>query len=206
VLFRSRALAIVEQADAAGLAAATARALLVADFAADREIGALRSIDAISTGSAAARAAVDNKVQQWELYRAGLKQQIQGFAGLRATQLNVAAPAGGKKTPNPAGQGPGVAEKKYDALIPRLDPAVKGREFSLQSWPKYAAYLKEHPDALKTLGVTPQQATSILNYVNGRRSILKIRNTVIGETGRDLSLDVAAAYLELLKSVGWITW
>ena len=62
------------------------------------------------------------------------------------------------------------------------------------------------PDALKTLGLTSQQATSILNYVNGQRSILEIRNTVVGETARDVSLDAVAGYLELLKTVGWIAW
>jgi len=225
-----RALGMVEQADAAGLEAVTARALLVAEFAVDREIGALRSIDEISTGSAAAKTGVADKVQQWELYRAGWKQQITGFARLRQSQLVATAAAAPGSRPArqgsrtaAAGQGSrtaavgqgfpapskvegSLAGKKYDALIPRLDAAVKGREFSLQSWPKYTAHMKEHPDALKTLGLTPQQATSILNYVNGKRSVLKIRNTVIGETGRDLSLDGVAGYLEMLKTVGWVTW
>lgn len=202
-----RALAVLEQADAAGLDAAAARALLVADFAVDREIGALRSIEEIATGSASAKTAVNNKVQQWELYRAGLRQQVSGFARLRQSQLAPGKrPAGPASTAHPAGQGPGPAEKTYAALVPRLAPEVKGREFSLQSWPKYTAHLKEHPDALKTLGLTSQQATSILNYVNGQRSILEIRNTVVGETARDVSLDAVAGYLELLKTVGWIAW
>jgi hypothetical protein len=214
-----RALGLLEQADAASLEAVTARALLVADFAVDRELGALQSIDAISTGSAAAKTAVANKVQQWELYRAGWRQQLTGFARVRQSQLvatTTAAPKAGQGSrarppaqgsgTAPVGQGFSLADKKYDALIPRFDPAVKGREFSLQSWPKYTAYMKEHPDALKTLGLTPQQATSLLNYVNSKRSIVKIRNAVIGETGRELTLDAVAGYLEMLKAVGWIDW
>jgi hypothetical protein len=66
--------------------------------------------------------------------------------------------------------------------------------------------MKEHPDALKALGLTPQQATSILNYVNGRRSIQKIRDTVVGEAGRDVTIDAVRGYLELLKTVGWVAW
>lgn len=202
-----RALAVLEQADAAGLDGAAARALLVADFAVDREIGALRSIEEIATGSASAKTAVNNKVQQWELYRAGLRQQVSGFARLRQSQLAPGkGPARPASTARPAGQGPGRAEKIYAALVPRLAPDVKGREFSLQSWPKYTAHLKEHPDAQKTLGLTSQQGTSILNFVNGQRSILEIRNTVVGETARDVSLDAVAGYLELLKTVGWLVW
>jgi aminopeptidase YwaD len=203
-----RALAIIEQTDAAGLDAASARSALVADFAVDREIGALRTIDEVSTGSEAAKRAVENKVQQWELYRAGLRQQMAGFARLRQAQL---APAAGRalrpaEPPRPAKPKPGAGPGSSAAAIPALAAAVKGLEFSLQSWPKYAAYMKEHPDALKALGLTPQQATSILNYVNGRRSIQKIRDTVVGETGRDLTTDAVRGYLELLKTVGWVTW
>ena len=180
---------------------------LAAGSATRAESFGLRSIEEIATGSASAKTAVNNKVQQWELYRAGLRQQVSGFARLRHSQLAPGkGPARPASTARPAGQGPGPAEKTYAALVPRLALEVKGREFSLQSWPKYTAHLKEHPDALKTLGLTSQQATSILNYVNGQRSILEIRNTVVGETARDVSLDAVAGYLELLKTVGWIAW
>jgi hypothetical protein len=211
-----RALAIIEQADAAGLDAAAARAALVADFAVDREIGALRTIDEISTGSEAAKRAVENKVQQWELYRAGLRQQMAGFTRLRQAQLSPSGagrgfspakgPSGAVKGISPANQPSGVGRGFSPAVVPALSPAVKGLEFSLQGWPKYSAYMKEHPEALKTLGLTPQQATSILSYVNGRRSVQKIRDTVVGETGRDVTVDAVRGYLELLKTVGWVAW
>jgi hypothetical protein len=201
-----RALAIIEQADAAGLDAAAARAALVADFAVDREIGALRTIDEISTGSDAAKRAVENKVQQWELYRAGLRQQMVGFARLRQAQLTPAVGRVFRPAEPPRPVVARSAKAGSPAVVPALSSAVKGLEFSLQSWPKYSAYMKEHPDALKTLGLTPQQATSILNYVNGRRSIQKIRETVVGETGRDVTIDAVRGYLEMLKTVGWVTW
>jgi aminopeptidase YwaD len=207
-----RALGLIEGADAAALDGAAARAALVADFAVDREIGALRTIDGISSGSDAARRAVENKVQQWEMYRAGLKLQMAGFARLRQSQLAPAAgsPRAGQVLPPPRGYGGPAAALRAKAgspaVVPALSSDVKGREFSLQSWPRYSAYLKEHPDALKALGLTPQQASSILNYVNGRRSIQKIRDTVVGETGRDVTIDAVRGYLELLKTVGWVTW
>ncbi len=200
-----RALGLIEQADGAGLDQAAVRAALVAEFAVDREVGALRTIDEISTGSEAARRAVENKVRQWELYREGLRQQMAGFARLRQVQLGIAAGLKPRPTTTAVGRGFSPA-KEPTAALPALSSAVKGLEFSLQSWPKYSAYLKEHPDALKTLGLTPQQAASILNYVNGRRSIQKIRDAVVGETGRDVSIDAVRGYLELLKAVGWVTW
>jgi hypothetical protein len=200
-----RALAILEQSDAAGLEAAAARAALVADFAVDREVGALRSIDEISTGSDAARRTIENKVQQWELYRVGLKQQVAGFARLRQTQLSPAAGQAPARSASPA-KASKAQRSVAPAFTPALAPEVKGKEFSLQAWPKYSAYLKEHPDALKALGLTPQLASSILNYVNGRRPVQKIRDTVVGETGREVTVDAVRGYLEILKTVGWVTW
>jgi len=223
-----RALALVENADAAGLEAAMAKSLIVADFAVDREIGALRSIEDIYTATPAAKIVVNNKVQQWELYRAGLKGQIVGFARLRAGQLAPAsagqAPASvrpgatsARQAPTSVGQafrpakGPLAepvltpAEKKADLIVPRIDPSVKGREFALNSYEKYSAYMKANPDGLKKLGLTPQLANTLVNYVNGKRSVLRIRNCVIGETGRDVTLESVAAYIDLLKSVGWVT-
>ncbi len=225
-----RALALVENADAAGLDAAVAKAVIVADFGVDREVGALRSIGDIYTASPAAKTAVNNKVQQWELYRAGLRAQIAGFARLRGTQLGIApAPAkpstaGAQGSRAPVGQGfPSTrqsgprslgagslavtaAEKKYDAVIPAIAPGIRGKEFSLQTYDKYAVHLKANPDAVKKTGLAPNLAARLLNYVNGKRSVLRIRNCVIGETGQDVTLESVVAYLDLLKNVGWITY
>jgi hypothetical protein len=97
-------------------------------------------------------------------------------------------------------------EKQYGTVVPSIDPGVKGREFSLQANERYAAYLKEHPDALKALGLTPPLASTVLNYVNGRRSIVSIRNAVVAETGQDVPLSAVAGYLDLLKTVRWVAY
>ena len=183
-----------------------ATSLIVADFAVDREVGALRSIEDIYTATPAAKTAVTNKVQQWELYRAGLKGQIVGFARLRAAQLSPAPSRTTRATKPLAEPALTPVQKKYDAIVPCLDGAVKGREFALNSYEKYAAYMKANPDALKKTGLTPQQATSVVNYVNGRRSVLKIRNSLVGESGREVTLDSVAAYLDILKAVGWVNY
>jgi hypothetical protein len=145
---------------------------------------------------------VNNKVEQWELYRAGLHAQVAGFAKLRAAQLAPATSSKARNLPESNASSPA----KGGNLVPSIDPSIKGREFALNAYEKYAAYMKANPDALKKLGLTPQLATSLLNYVNGKRSVLKIRNCLIGETGRDAALDSVAGYLEILKGVGWITY
>ena len=194
-----RALALVEKADEVGLDSAVARALVVADFAVDREIGALRTIDAIASGSPAATRAVDEKVRQWELYREGLRRQIEGTASAR--RGTPVQPSRGGKTAAAA-----KSSTPAKSFTPAFAPDVKGVQFSLASWPKYAAYLKEHPDALKAIGLTPQQAASVANYVNGKRTAQAIRDCLVGESGNDVPLDAVVRYLELLKSVGWISW
>jgi hypothetical protein len=46
----------------------------------------------------------------------------------------------------------------------------------------------------------------VLNYVNGRRSIVSIRNAVVAETGQDVSLSAVAGYLDVLKTVRWVAY
>ena len=192
-----RALGYLEAADAATLDAQAARALTLVSFAVDREIGAIRSIDEISTGSAAARTVVSDRVQQWELYRAGLKAQVLGYAKLKADRFKVKPPVEVK---------PGPLELKFEAVVPAIHPNVKGKEFSLGASEAYGKHMKENPDAVKKLGLTPAQASQVLNFVNGRRSILKIRHAVSAVTGQDAPLQGVADYLALLKGFNWIAY
>jgi len=189
-----RALGYVEAARQDSLDKALARALNVVDFAVDREVGALRSIEEIYSGSPAARASVSNRVQQWELYRVGLKSQVGGYATVRGYEPpKRAKPA--KPTP---------LEARAQARVPAFHPAVKGRQFALNAFPAWTAHLKEHPDALKALALTPQLGNAILNYVNGRRSAAAIRNYVAAETGQDVPLEGVVGYLELMAKIGWL--
>ncbi len=192
-----RALGYVEAADAATLAGATRKALVTVDWATDRESAAIASIGEIYTGSPAARTLLANRRQQWDLFRAGVRAQVNGYATLRAGQL-------GLKTMPAAVADP--LEKTRGAAVPAIAPGVKGREFSLAANEQYAAYMKDHPDALKALGLTPQLSNTILGYVNGRRSVVAIRNGVVGETGQDVSLASVAGYLDLLRTVKWVVY
>jgi hypothetical protein len=192
-----RALAYLDRADAAALGAAVAKAAVTLDWALDRETGALKSIEGVYTASRAAKTLLATRITQWALYRAALRSQVDGYAMVRATQLGL------KAVPVPVVD---PLEKKYAAVVPAIDPGVTGREFSLQANERYAAHLKAYPDTLKSLGLTPPLASAVLTYVNGRRSIVSIRNAVVSESGQDVSLGTVAGYLDLLKTVRWVAY
>jgi aminopeptidase YwaD len=192
-----RALAGIERADAKTLAAARDKALNVVDSAARREIDSLRSIEEIFTASPAAKRLLAGRIQQWEFYRGGLRSQVLGTASVKATDLGIAALSTPVSSP---------LEKKYQAVIPALAPAVRGQLFQLSAHEPYSKYLKEHPEALKMMGLTSQQANVILNYVNGKRSIAEIWNAASAELNEDLSLESVFKYLDLLKTVQWVAF
>jgi len=190
-----RTMANVERADAKTLAAAMARSLWVADAGVGREIGALRSIADMYTGTAAAQKMLANRIQQWEMYRHGLWAQVIGYAKVKAAELGIDAPS------LPAAS---ALEKKYQAVVPVLARAVRGQLFQLSAHEPYTRYIKEHPEALKTTGLNAQQAAAVLNYVNGRRSVSEIRAAANGELNEEIRLESVMAYLELLRTVQWV--
>ncbi|MBM3311627.1 MAG: M28 family peptidase, partial [Candidatus Aminicenantes bacterium] len=190
-----RAMGHLDAATAPTLEASAARSLNIVRFAVKREIGALRSIDEISSGSPAARAAVADRVRQWELYGEGLKAQVLGYAALRAKALGVKPPAGPK---------PEALRIQYAKVFPAISPAARGKEFNLGRFAPYQQYLKDHPDALKATGLNPAQASAVLNFTNGRRSLSDIRDDASAELDADLPLQAVASYLELLAAAGYV--
>lgn len=195
-----RALEYLDDAKPADLDQATRMALNLVRHAARREAAAIRSIEDIYTGSPAARTAVESRVRQWELYGQGLENLVLGYSRVRAQAMGVKLSTAAPETPQ-RGAAAALASR-----VPSISPEIMGREFSLAGFAPYSAYMKEHPDALEKLGVTPAQATSILNYVNGRRSVADIRNAVAAESGQEVTLEAVAGYLEVLEAVKWITF
>jgi hypothetical protein len=190
-----KAMAHLEAAEAKTLAAETIRALNIARFGVKREIGAIGSVDDISTGSPAARRAVADRIRQWELYGQGLKNQILGYAALKAKPMGVAAPSEPKAD---------AVRAKYAKIVPAIAPAVKGRELNLGRFEPYAKYMKDHPDALKGASLPGQASSMLLNFVNGRNSIAAIRDDASAEMDIDLPLSAVAVYLEVLAAAGYL--
>ncbi|MDD8027590.1 MAG: M28 family peptidase [Acidobacteriota bacterium] len=189
-----RAFAKLDGATAATLEAETARALNIVRFAAKREGEAIRSIDEISTGSGAAKAATAARLKQWELYGAGLKSQVLGYAAARAKILGLAAPREAKPWLD-----------KTARLVPSIAPAVKGKELQLGRFAPYQKYMKEHPEAMKGISLPPQASMMLLNFVNGRNSVAGIVADAAAELDIDIPPGAAAAYLQLLAAAGYVT-
>jgi len=184
------------RADAGGLLPELRHALNLVDFGSRREIEALRALTQIYTGSPQATALVEARIRQWEVYRGALRSQVMEYGRERAAQLQV---------PPPAEPVISAVEKRYQAIVPALAPGIRAKEFNLTRSERYVQHMKENPETLKTIGITPQQAAAILNYVNGSRSILEIRNDVAAEMDEDIAIEKVSAYLELLKSLQWVS-
>ena len=101
---------------------------------------------------------------------------------------------------------PEQVKSEYLRIRPAIAPAVKGREFDLAASDRYQKYLEQHPDAMKSIGLSRRQTTTLLNYVNGRRSIAELRDSLAAELDEEVALPGVVAYLELLRAVGWVVF
>jgi len=187
--------AFLDDAMAAELSSALVMALNKMNRAVDREVGALESIREVYSGSAAARALLDARMAQWALYRDGLQEQLRGYAGVRARQLGA---------PAPEAPGPSAADRRFAEVIPALHPDVRGREFYLERGGTFAAALDQRRDDMNALGLTSAQTRSIHNFINGKYSVVEIRDWVLAQTGQGTTTEQVAGYVEILEEVGWV--
>ena len=95
-------------------------------------------------------------------------------------------------------------EKKYSKIFPKIHSKIKGKEFRLTRSQVYLDYLKKNPDSLKNVKLDRGQTNSILNFINGKRSITTIYKNVNAETGKETSMENIKNYLDILKSMNWI--
>ena len=192
-----QALQYLQQAKAADLQQALNQATNLCEFAVEREIGAVQSTRDIYSASQVAAQQVNNYQKQFQFYLTGLKEQMYAYAKLRASQIKAKSP----KKPQP-----GKLEKQYAQIIPAFSSDVKAQEFYLESSERYRSYMKENPDALKGLKIDARQRRTVQNYINGKRSVTKIRSSVLAETGKNVDFEYLMRYLEFLKAVGWINY
>jgi hypothetical protein len=192
-----RAMAHLNTADAQHLAEKTAQALRIVTWSANRERAALRSIAEISSGSQAADSVLDTRERQWESYAAALRTHVLQYARARADQLHAQAPAEPQTD---------SWQQKYQTVIPAIAPAVKGQQFALAACDKYQQAVKARPEVLKALALSRQQSTAILNYVNGRRSIAEICDSVAADLNEDVPRESVVGYLDLLRTVDWLVF
>jgi hypothetical protein len=192
-----RAFRHLDASDADDLEEATKRAFNLATFAVEREAGAVEAIKDIYSGSKKAEQRVDNHIKQWHYYLEALHGQILKYAELKAVQMGVSAP----KRPTLS-----KTEREYAKIVPSIHPDVKEKEFGFERGDRFKKFQEDNPDALEKMGLDPAQRRAILNFINGERSITKIRSCVIAETDKHLEFEALNEYIEILKTLEWITY
>ena len=192
-----QALKFVDRAKAKTFQMDVWKALNLAGFAVEREIGALRSLMEICSGSDSAVQKIEDRIKQWEYYGEGLEEQILKYGTLRASQLDIEAPIKPELTDE---------EIQYSKVFPDFHGVVKGVEFNLERTDKYREYVKENADMVKKLKLNRYQQRPIQNFINGERSVTEIRNAVIADTGIDLPFKRLVGYLEMLKELNWVEY
>ncbi|MFC1493362.1 M28 family peptidase [candidate division KSB1 bacterium] len=192
-----KALGYIENASAEDIQFQTNRAFNLIDLAFKREIGALKSIEEVYTGSEHAQRLLGNRISQWEFHRESLQKQLIEYAGIIAKQQDIKAPRAPKMT---------SLEKRYNKVFPAIHPEVYAKQFSLNGSERYQVYLNENPDVFRELGIGRAHSRSILNFINGKNSITEIRNHVSAETGEEIQLENVARYIEILKEMQWVDY
>ena len=192
-----QALKFVDRAKAKTFQMDVWKALNLAGFAVEREIGALRSLMEICSGSDSAVQKIEDRIKQWEYYGEGLEEQILKYGTLRASQLDIEVPIKPELTDE---------EIQYSKVFPDFHGDVKGVEFNLERTDKYREYVKENADMVKKLKLNRYQQRPIQNFINGERSVTEIRNAVIADTGIDLPFKRLVGYLEMLKELNWVEY
>ncbi len=193
----SQAMKLINHAEAKTLNDSTLKALNLISFACRREIEAVQTTEDIFTGSEKAKHLVNSHLQQWKQYETALRNQLMEYSRFQAQKLGAVLPKEPQIT---------KLEESYLTRIPTLLPSVKGQKFNPNQTEEYIAFMKDNPDFNKEIKVDRRQQRSILNYINGRRSVTRIRSCVMAESGKDLDFDALLKYLDFLKTIDWITY
>jgi hypothetical protein len=193
----AEALRTIGQARADDLPGALQSALNLAEYAVAREMGAVRTTEDIHSGSETAKGLVGDHTARWRSYGESLRHQLLEYARLRAERLGVEAPG-----PSP----PTEEEKLLGAVVPAVHPDARCREYSIERMESYRKWLEANPAALEELDLDDRLRRAIPDFINGERSVVEIRDRVAAETGRPLELDKLVRYLEILETIGWMTY
>ncbi|MCJ7580927.1 MAG: M28 family peptidase [Candidatus Aminicenantes bacterium] len=193
----SQAMKLITHAEAKTLQESTLKALNLISFACNRESEAVQTTKDIFTGSEKAEHLVDSHLQQWTRYETALRDQLMEYSRSLAPKLGAKIPGEPEIT---------KLDNSYNKVIPALLPEVKGQKFNPNQTEEYNKFMEDNPDFNKELMVDRGQQRSILNYINGRRSVTTIRNCVVAESGKELDFENLLKYLNFLKTIKWITY
>jgi hypothetical protein len=186
-----RAMEVLESTEPGDAEASLALASKILEGAVERERDALRSIHEIHTGGPEASGQVDAEIASWGAYGEAFQTFLREVASARAGRI-LELP------------GPGDQDAAYDRRVPRLADEVRGQVFRMGEFPPAQEFLQANPGVLAESGLGNAQTRAVESFINGRRSVLAIRDRVVGATGQDISVEQVARHLEILEEIGWI--
>jgi len=186
-----KAMEALDEAASGDPEADLALAAKILEAAVSREHDALRSVDEVHTGTPEASRRVDQAVASWDAYGAALKSFL----------IETASAKAGRRIELPA---PDPEDDRYDRMIPRLADEIRGQVFNMGQYPPAQEYFEANPGALAESGLNSAQTRLIEGYIDGTRSVLAIRDRVVGATGQFITAEQVARHLEILEGIGWI--
>ena len=186
---------LIADADGPALVEATWQALTLVSAGVARERDAIRSTGQIATGSPLAAVLIGQHAGAWDIYERALRESVLAQAAERARVVGVSAP-----------RAPSIsrAERQWAGVVPAYHPEVRGREFNFARYQPAQRYLSENPEALTRSGLSRTEMRAIEQFIDGRRSVLEIRDRAGAVTGTRPAIEQVGRYLEALVEAEWI--
>jgi aminopeptidase YwaD len=191
-LEKLRAEKMVSDADAKGLAEARKEALNLIDQAFAREKETVLTCRFFADGDSAVEALVKSKAAALDIVHAAFVREVEDVYKLQCRRTGL--------TP----QKPALTDEEVGAgrLVPVRTDRMKGYFNAFEFYKKMREMAEgaKSPPAFSRLG---RAEFEVRNFIDGRRSVLDIRNAVAAEYG-PLPVASVQGYLEVLKNMGYI--
>jgi aminopeptidase YwaD len=191
-LDKLRAEKMVTDADAQGLHDARKEALNIIARAVEREKEAILTSRFFAKDDPAVEGLIKSRAAALDAVQASFLREVEDVYKLRCLKA-------GLKPQKPA---PTEDEVRAARLVPVRTDKMKGYFNGFEFYQKMRALLesKKMPPAVYQLG---RADFEVRNFIDGRRSIMDIRNAVSAEYG-PLAVKAVEGYIEVLKNMGYV--
>jgi len=191
-LEKLRAEKLVADTDAKGLHDACTEALNIVSQALEREKEAVLTCGFFAKGDAAFEGLIKSRTAALDAFRPSFLREVEEVYRLRCLKANLKP------------QKPALTEDEVSArrLVPVRTDRMKGYFNGFEFHQKMRELLesKKLPPQVYQLG---RADFEVRNFIDGRRSILDIRNAVSAEYG-PLAVKAVQGYIEVLKNMGYV--
>jgi aminopeptidase YwaD len=192
-LEKLRAENTLAEADTKGINDAYKEALNVVNQAFDREKQAVETVRFFAGGNANVDALIKSKAAGLEAVRAAFVHEVDESYRLRCAAANLKP------------QKPALSEEEIQAgrLVPVRGEKLKGYFNAFEFYQKLRQMVEAKqitPESFRGLG---RADSEVRNFIDGRRSVLDIRNAVSAEYG-PMPVKSVRDYVELLEKLGYV--